>query len=97
MRHATLVHPKEEKAEFEECDTCKVKPGSPDLCQGCVRNRLLIERLSKAEVKKGRWELRSETIDKEIEQFLDVGWEPFQCVHIDGELIVYLKRFIPVE
>ena len=34
--------------EFIECDTCKVKPGSPTLCAGCLNNRQAISALSKA-------------------------------------------------
>ena len=30
---------------FQECDTCAAKPGTPPLCQGCLRNRQVIERL----------------------------------------------------
>ena len=32
--------------EFLECDTCRAKPGSPDLCKGCLHNRALIEKLT---------------------------------------------------
>lgn len=28
--------------EFTECDTCRAKPGSPDLCEGCLKNRKAI-------------------------------------------------------
>jgi hypothetical protein len=31
--------------EFIECDTCRAKPGSPDLCRGCLHNRYLISQL----------------------------------------------------
>lgn len=34
-----------EKCEFMECDTCRVKPGSPYLCNGCLHNRDLIQKL----------------------------------------------------
>jgi len=27
---------------FEECDTCRKKPGSPTLCSGCLNNRKVI-------------------------------------------------------
>lgn len=30
------------KSEFKECDTCKSKPGSPVLCDGCLHNREVI-------------------------------------------------------
>jgi hypothetical protein len=36
-----------EGSEFEECDTCRKKSGSPALCYGCLHNRLVIERLKK--------------------------------------------------
>lgn len=36
------------KAEFMECDTCRSKPGTPPLCQGCIRNRGVIEALLQA-------------------------------------------------
>ena len=25
--------------DFVECDACRTKPGSPQLCNGCLRNR----------------------------------------------------------
>ena len=28
--------------DFVECDTCRVKPGTPPLCHGCLSNRSLI-------------------------------------------------------
>lgn len=31
--------------EFVECDACTAKPGSPELCAGCLANRLTIQRL----------------------------------------------------
>ena len=31
--------------EFLECDSCRSKAGSPELCKGCIHNRGLIERL----------------------------------------------------
>lgn len=31
--------------QFIECDTCRVKPGSPELCWGCFHNRMLISKL----------------------------------------------------
>lgn len=33
---------KPEEIEFIECDTCKAKPGSPQLCPGCYNNRTAI-------------------------------------------------------
>ncbi len=33
-------------SEFQECDTCKAKPGSPALCYGCLSNRGLISSLT---------------------------------------------------
>lgn len=30
---------------FLECDTCREKPGSPQLCDGFLHNRTAIERL----------------------------------------------------
>lgn len=34
--------------EFMECDTCRVKTGSPTLCSGCLHNRAIIEELKPA-------------------------------------------------
>lgn len=31
--------------EFLECDACRAKPGSPQLCSGCLHNRSLIQSL----------------------------------------------------
>ena len=33
--------------EFIECDTCREKPGSPTLCQGCLHNREVIGELKR--------------------------------------------------
>jgi hypothetical protein len=33
--------------EFMECDSCKIKPGSPTLCNGCLNNRMVINNLKK--------------------------------------------------
>jgi len=33
--------------QFVECDTCNAKPGSPQLCVGCLQNRKTIEILRK--------------------------------------------------
>jgi len=33
--------------EFMECEECRKKPGSPDLCESCVHNRIAIDRLLK--------------------------------------------------
>ena len=32
--------------KFMECDTCRAKLGSPALCDGCLNNRWLADRLS---------------------------------------------------
>ena len=32
--------------EFKECDVCAAKPGSPELCWGCLHNRSVIENLT---------------------------------------------------
>lgn len=31
--------------EFMECDSCRAKPGSPQLCTGCLHNRSAIEKM----------------------------------------------------
>lgn len=31
--------------KFMECDTCRVKSGSLELCKGCLHNRTLIDKL----------------------------------------------------
>lgn len=43
-----LAYAEEEGPEtlgFMECDTCRAKPDTPDLCLGCLHNRAAIERL----------------------------------------------------
>lgn len=40
-----ILYPPNPK-EFMECDTCRAKAGSPTLCQGCLHNRTLIEKLN---------------------------------------------------
>ena len=42
-----FLAPEPEKLEFMECDSCRVKPGSPPLCAGCLHNREVIENLRK--------------------------------------------------
>jgi hypothetical protein len=32
--------------DFRECDACRVKPGSPILCSGCLHNRDAIHELN---------------------------------------------------
>lgn len=36
---------KGQELKFMECSTCAAKPGSPILCQGCLNNRTVIDRL----------------------------------------------------
>ena len=31
--------------EFTECDTCRKKPGTPSLCNGCLKNRRSLDLL----------------------------------------------------
>ena len=46
------------KEEFMECDTCRAKPGTPILCDGCLHNRAAIESLNKRPPVSRHWELR---------------------------------------
>jgi hypothetical protein len=34
--------------DFVACDTCRAKPGAPELCYGCLQNRQLIGNLKRA-------------------------------------------------
>ncbi len=34
-----------ESFQFIECETCKAKPGSPELCASCLNNRSVIDKL----------------------------------------------------
>jgi hypothetical protein len=43
--------PEASAEEFVECDACRVKPGSPTLCRGCLSNRALIEKLTGKETR----------------------------------------------
>ncbi len=43
-----ILYPPDPK-QFLECDTCRAKPGSPQLCNGCLHNRTLIGKLQKPE------------------------------------------------
>lgn len=47
VRHPLV---KLEDIQFRECDTCRAKPGAPELCAGCQVNRASIE-LLKARVR----------------------------------------------
>lgn len=35
-----------EKYSFIECDACRVKPGTPTLCKGCIHNRDVISKMN---------------------------------------------------
>lgn len=35
--------------EFQECDTCRARPGSPELCGGCRANRATIAQANERE------------------------------------------------
>lgn len=51
--------PDQEEGEFWECKTCRVKPGSPTLCDSCLHNRRVIgdlqKRVREMEKKKKWW------------------------------------------
>lgn len=32
---------------FMECDTCRAKPGTPELCEGCRHNREVINTMNR--------------------------------------------------
>ena len=38
------------KADFMECDACRAKPGTPDLCSGCLYNRELVRNLKEVTI-----------------------------------------------
>lgn len=38
--------------DFQECPTCRVKPGMPTLCSSCLHNRTTISKLKEALNKK---------------------------------------------
>jgi hypothetical protein len=38
----TLQNTLHRSGDFMECDTCRAKPGTPELCEGCRNNRALI-------------------------------------------------------
>lgn len=37
----------DEHLSFEECESCRARPGSPRLCDGCRHNRRVISALSR--------------------------------------------------
>lgn len=43
--HRARMWPVPLELTFVECDTCAAQPGTPPLCQGCLRNRAVIEAL----------------------------------------------------
>jgi len=45
-----ILHPADPN-DFLECDECRAKPGSPQLCKGCLSNRSLIEKLKSLQIK----------------------------------------------
>ena len=36
----------QQAGQFWECATCRVKPGSPTLCDSCLHNRLVVSKLN---------------------------------------------------
>jgi hypothetical protein len=41
------IAPEEKIFDFMECDTCRAKPGTPNLCAGCLHNRQMIWELQR--------------------------------------------------
>lgn len=48
--------------EFMECDSCRKKPGSPYLCEGCLHNRNAIYELQQKHEK----DLEKQSIIRQI-------------------------------
>lgn len=59
--------------EFTECDTCKERPNSPFICQGCAHNRYTINRL-KEEIQWLRPEIKKVQVDDDPEGYRDRAW-----------------------
>jgi len=68
--------------KFVECDTCRAKPGSPVLCNSCLSNRALIEKLRDEAGKP-----QPKRVDYPVVQYFNY------YLHDDdiGELISYMK------
>jgi hypothetical protein len=67
----------EKKLEFIECDSCRVKPGSPLLCESCLNNRNVISELkdqirNKGEISKGSFLDKNCTCEK-------IAYPDFDC------------------
>jgi hypothetical protein len=62
---------------FEECDTCKGRPGAPYLCTGCLLNRQYIDKLERAirEHRDQRGDDRCWRDDEELYEVLPEGYE----------------------
>ena len=50
--------------EFVEYDACRAKPGSPDLCSGCLSNRRTITKLER--------KLEIATLEKRLQQLRQI-------------------------
>ena len=65
---------------FMECDTCRAKPGSPQLCAGCIHNRRMIGNLKSAlaeaivGIKRGRTLLKDAADHAVVDLGIVVGW-----------------------
>ena len=55
--------------EFMECGSCRVKPGSPYLCEACLHNRTLVNSLKEKLMKKSQTKVKAYGILSEIDSF----------------------------
>jgi hypothetical protein len=65
--------------DFVECDSCRAKPGSPTLCNGCLNNRTainLMNRRERAMIK--AWEEDRKGVVASDQEILDARKEALQ-------------------
>lgn len=77
---AGATMPQNNDWKFQECDSCIVKPGSPDLCNGCIHNRKVISQFqSQLDAQKAKF-LKAVEGMKDTYGFCASSWFlPTQC------------------
>ncbi len=93
----------DQPSKFMECDACRVKPGTPELCASCLHNRSLIEATQSPTTKDFITKNFGRAI-KKLGESPTSSWEEefskrfaMACAQITPEFEVDIKGFIATE
>ena len=82
------VPPDVASLEFLECATCRAKPGSPELCDGCLNNRTAISRLQRHRMSEPRLVESTEDDDEDDESWPEAS--DFTALDAYSAILKYL-------